>query len=88
MSDTVNGFEVIEKVMGINRKEQMKILEEIRENNKRLDSCNLHDFSIEIPLNHSKYEMKYQCRYCKGIVDSNRKIWYEKGLNHGMRLGQ
>lgn len=86
MGETVNAFEVLEKVTGIDRKEQMKILEEIRENNKRLGSCNLHDFSIEIPQKYSKYDMKYQCKYCEGIVDSNRKLWYEKGLAHGSHM--
>lgn len=82
----VNGYEMLEKLTGITKEEQMKIMEDIRNNNKLLESCNLHDFSIEVPQKHTILS-KWKCSNCGGIVDSTQKQWYEKGLNHANQKG-
>lgn len=64
--------------------EMKKIFEEVKENHKKLDSCNLHDFSID--NNPEKlYGRKYQCTKCGGVVDSVTKSWYESGVAHGIK---
>lgn len=80
----VNGYEAIEKFTGITVEEQKKIFEKIQENHRKLNSCNSHNFIIEIP-GRTKYDTKYQCSNCQGIVDSNEKKWYELGRLHGER---
>ena len=80
-----NGYEAIEKATGINVEEQKKILNEVKENHRKLNSCNNHNFVIEIP-GHTKYDTRYQCSNCQGIVNSNMKKWYELGRLHEARL--
>jgi hypothetical protein len=58
-----------------------QILEEVKENRAKLDSCDLHDFSI-VNLKHGILK-EYQCSKCNGKVDLIAKSWYEKGLKHG-----
>lgn len=82
MEKKVNLFEQMEKITGISQETQKQIFENVRINHKRLESCEHHDFLIEIPCEHSKYRSKYQCTHCKGIVDSQEKHWYELGLLH------
>lgn len=54
------------------------ILEQVKENHKKLDSCTCHDFSVDLTPD-QKMLKKYQCVNCKGEVDSIAKYWYEKG---------
>lgn len=79
----VNGYEVIQKITGINKSEQVKILEEIRKNREVLQNCSLHEFSIKI--SQERVLSKWKCKNCGGIVDNSEKYWYEKGLNHGVK---
>lgn len=79
----MNVLEKLEKLIGISRQEQLNIMEQVRENKRILSTCNLHDFSIEVPQPHNL--PKYKCKNCGGIVDYNQKLWYEAGLNHGSR---
>ncbi len=59
-----------------------KIFEEVKENHRKLDSCSLHDFSIDITPS-KPYMKKFRCTNCSGEVDLTTKSWYEKGLQHG-----
>lgn len=54
----------------------------IKENNKRRNACNKHDFSTKLEdcFSHS---YKYQCKECGALCDSNYKLTYELGLKHG-----
>lgn len=78
-----NLFEAMEKFTGISKEEQKRIFEEVQNNRKLLESCEHHDFLIEIPVPYSKLQKKYQCAHCKGVVDLSEKQWYELGLLHG-----
>ena len=84
---TYNGYEVLEKLSGIPKTEQMKIMENIRENRRKLESCNLHDFSIEVPKPYRKICPDYKCSKCGGIVEWSEKSWYEKGFEHAIQMG-
>lgn len=59
-----------------------QIWEEVKENHKKLDSCNKHDFSIDVTPA-IKFGKKYKCSSCGGVVDGITKLWYEKGVEHG-----
>jgi hypothetical protein len=59
-----------------------EIWNEIQENHKKIESCNKHDFSIDLNPD-KKFDKKYQCSKCGGHVDAIKKSWYEKGLKHG-----
>jgi len=62
-----------------------KIWEEVKENKRRLDSCEgVHDFSIDIDpeKNHNK---RTQCTKCKGYVWPGNLYWYNKGVEHANR---
>lgn len=58
-----------------------KLLQEIRENHARLDSCARHDFKAEGPEN--KLGVKYLCIHCQGRTDAASRAWYLRGLAHG-----
>lgn len=57
----------------------------IKENTKRLESCTLHSFDIDI-FPDLLVGKKWQCSNCHGEVDSVKKLWYEEGLAHGRVL--
>lgn len=57
------------------------ILDEVRNNRKKLDGCIRHDFSIDLTPDKPFFK-KYECTQCHGQVDSINKSWYEKGLSH------
>ena len=83
---TYNGYEVLEKVTGIPKAEQMKIMEEIRHNRQLLEGCPRHDFSEEVKQSH-RMTSKWRCTNCGGIVDHLEKLWYEKGIEHASQGG-
>lgn len=57
----------------------IKLMQEIKENRLKLDSCSKHDFSIDVTPNRT-YSKKFRCTKCDGVVDLNEKRWYEKGI--------
>lgn len=58
-----------------------EIWEGVQANHAKLNSCTLHDFSID--MNPDKtWGKRYQCTNCGGHVDAVTKGWYEKGLEH------
>jgi len=60
-----------------------RIMAEVRENIRKLDSCKLHDFSIDLtPGRPISMGMKWKCSKCGGEVDCTKKKWYELGLTH------
>lgn len=65
----------------MNRGEALKILEDVRNNHKRLKECYGHDFSIDLNPE-AKFRKNFRCTICGGIVDANTKYWYEQGLKH------
>lgn len=83
---TNNGYEILERLTGISKTEQMKIMEEIRHNRQLLDGCSRHDFSEEVKQPHRAMS-KWKCTCCGGIVDYSEKLWYEKGIEHASQGG-
>jgi hypothetical protein len=75
----MNAVEFIDKNFGINKEEQMKIFEEVRENRRKQENCSLHDFEKES----DKLGSKYICKNCGCRVDSNFVTAYQQGLKHG-----
>jgi hypothetical protein len=58
------------------------IWDKVQENNKKLESCKEHNFSIDLtPVR--KFGKRYACEHCGGEIDSINKSWYEKGVEHG-----
>lgn len=70
-------IEVLSKVSGIAHSEIRLIAEEVVANNKLLNSCSKHVFSI-----YNKKTRKHTCAHCKGKVSTVCKRWYEKGIAH------
>jgi hypothetical protein len=59
------------------------ILEQVKANQAKLNSCELHDFvSRDVVPN---LKTKYVCAKCAGEVDASRMTWYQKGLEHGRK---
>ena len=61
-----------------------KLLEEVRANIKKLDSCPKHDF-VPFEEDTKKFTNKYECKNCGGTVDNHAFRWYTKGLEHGKK---
>lgn len=55
-----------------------EIFEKVQENEKKLDDCTIHDFSI--PMEPGKLVRRWKCSRCEGEVDVLAKRWYERGL--------
>ncbi len=63
-----------------------KIVQRVKENKKRLESCSFHSFTIPVPKPYNENIIdKYKCEHCGGVVDYKEKIFYEKGLEHGRK---
>lgn len=62
-------------------KKTKKVLYSVVENQKKLDSCSNHDFSIKTETNHP-WMTKWKCIHCDGEVDGGEKYWYELGKCH------
>lgn len=77
-----NIFEVIEQISGLGKPTTDEILKQVKENFRKLESCNNHDFSIDLTPD-KKFNKKYQCTNCGGSIDWLNKSWYEKGKSHG-----
>lgn len=58
------------------------ILSEIIKNNKKLESCSNHEFSIDVTPAGKLTNRKWQCAECGGEVSSTAKMWYELGQKH------
>ena len=68
-----------------NPEEIRKIWIDVQENKVKLESCDMHNFSIDITTeqNNKTLLRKWKCSKCGGKVDSVAKIWYERGLKDG-----
>ena len=58
-----------------------KIWEEVKENHKKLNNCNLHYFIDITP--EKPFGKKYRCKNCKGVLDGINVSYYNLGLKHG-----
>jgi len=77
----MDGLNALSKVSGLSTDVIKEIAVKVVQNNKILNSCNLHNF--DIPCD----KRKWQCSNCGGTVDSIHKNWYEKGIAHTIKIG-
>lgn len=87
----MNAVETISKVTGMSKPEVDSVFQEVKANQRKLESCiRPHDFSIcldrrtkqpiDNPTPQQHFGAKWQCSKCDGIVDSIHKINYNQGL--------
>lgn len=76
--DSKETFEKMCKAAGTTGRQ---LLEEIRANRLKLESCKLHDFSVDVTPD-QPFNKRFQCTHCGGHVSINEKIYYELGLKH------
>ena len=55
-----------------------EMMNDIKENHRKLDGCRFHEFSIDVTLD-KKFDKRYRCIKCGGEVSAMAKHWYEKG---------
>lgn len=70
----------------MNRDDVMGMFELVQSNYKKLNTCSIHDFSIDLTPS-SNIRKQYKCTNCGGCVDNLRKKWYEEGLKHARQGG-
>jgi hypothetical protein len=59
--------------------------EDIRENQKRLSSCDVpHNFTIDTTPE-KQLGKRWKCEKCRGIIGSANKAWYLQGLRHAKK---
>lgn len=62
--------------MSITKQDIQQIINNVRENLKKLDGCiGPHEFKL--------HDNRYTCLKCKGTVDKQAHYWYQHGINHG-----
>lgn len=81
--------ETIHQVTGLSPKVQDEIWLQVKANQKVLDSCSFHEFSICLdrhtkqpignPTPAQRFGAKWRCSRCGGDVDGHAKMWYERG---------
>jgi DNA-directed RNA polymerase subunit M/transcription elongation factor TFIIS len=79
-----SGMDVLPQVSDISKDGMKKIWDNVKENHKKLDSCNLHDFSIDLNPE-KKIGKRWQCQKCSGKVDAAVKEWYESGVRDAIK---
>ena len=57
------------------------IFEEVKENQRTLESCSDHDFSIDLTKD-KVIDKKYRCSRCGGVIGGVSRMWYLKGREH------
>ena len=82
----MNVIDTLSAVSKIEKDEIMAIFLKVKDNKKKLDVCNGHDFvpiikEDEDPSNY--LPLKYRCTICEGTIDHTGYIWYTKGVEHG-----
>jgi hypothetical protein len=85
-------------LVGIDRKTSEEIVAEVKANQKLLDGCLRHDFSICLdrrtkqpianPTDLQHFGAYWKCSRCGGWVPSIDRRWYNLGLQHGLRIGR
>lgn len=64
-----------------------KIWEKVKANRALLESCDYHDFSIDVTEERT-IDKTWKCSNYGGTVTSTTKHWYEQGLEHGHRIAK
>jgi len=70
----------------MNKENVDKIWMEVRENHDRLRNCQRpHDFEMLPEDPNRKWDRKYICRKCLGVISGHDYAWYKKGLEDGIK---
>lgn len=73
--------------MGLSKKELRDIIDEVRANAARLESCEgPHDFQPESGATPRRPGDRYKCTKCGGMLGAIERLWYERGLKDAARL--
>lgn len=75
----VNLLNYVEKLTGISKEEQLKMIQQVKDNRESLEQCKFHEFTEEVKQYN---QTKYRCKNCGGIVGWSEKKFYEQGLQH------
>ena len=67
----------------VTRRESAVLWEQVKENHRVLDSCDMHSFELIGPEEQSPFGRRYRCARCGGEVDSHACYWYNLGFQHG-----
>lgn len=59
-----------------------KLMDEAKTNLKKLESCKLHKFDIDLMPDKPEILKVYKCSKCGGELNWAQKIWYERGVEH------
>jgi len=62
-------------------KEDIERFNQIQENSKKLKECEGHAFT-RIEGRH-KYDFRFRCDRCGGIIDGIAHLWYQRGFSDG-----
>jgi len=78
---TYNGPGVFSEITGLRIAEVKSVIEQVQENNRKLNSCSYHEFeqSGQTSMLRSLTHQKYICRHCGGEVDYHKWRWHELG---------
>jgi len=68
------------------RLSSQELLEQVKENHKKLRSCDIHEF--DIPKNIPFGLRTIPCKRCGGEVELTKARWYRDGYEAGLRVGQ
>lgn len=71
----MKGINKLSKMSGLSKETVLDITKQVIKNNKKLNKCKRHNFSID------KRKI-WECTNCGGYVYNNTKTWYDKGLEH------
>ena len=73
----MKGIDTLSEISGLSTDVIKEIAAKVIENNKKLNSCSLHNFDTPCDTRN------WKCKNCGGTVDTRIKRWYENGLDHG-----
>lgn len=64
------------------------VIEEIHINNKKLESCNFHEFELDKKKTERIQFRSYVCKNCGGTADAISVKWYLTGMKHAAQLNK
>lgn len=80
---THNGAALLAGMAGMTEAEALALLDDVRANQRLLESCPRHDFSQSLDRPGDRLRLRWRCACCTGVVDASAKAWYERGRAHG-----
>lgn len=74
-----NGLQKLAGAIGVSDETMTAIALQVKENHRKLNSCNYHEFSLMAGFTETDFKRKYVCRHCAGTVDGSAYFWHEQG---------